>query len=597
MIMAVLRLTAQPNPGFICKLRILYKLGGKYSHPVCKFLRVSHSTHPDYDVTRTGSALPRTIYPILFRNWIPVVACIFFILFGLAFIPAAGIQNDEALFSSPIYSRLPHEFRIRPFHHDLPLMLLSYLGTLKTLLYTAVFALWKPTVWSVRVPTLLAGALSVWVFWKLLDRASGRFAAIAGCTLLACDSAYLLTTVFDWGPVALQHLLLLSGAVLVLAFAQDHSRIKLGCGFFLFGLGMWDKALFSWTLGGLLLATLTIFPRQAWSHFTRRNVLIAALSFATGALPLIIYNVRSPLQTFRGNARFSTEDLGRKAALARHTLDGSSLFGYLVAEDWTEQKKQPRTPIERASIDLRNLAGVRQHSIFFWALLISILLVPVWRKNWRVVSFGLIFLLVAWVQMAFTKDAGGGVHHVILLWPFPQFVVAVVLGELAARFRRGPVIAWTCLSILCVSNLLVVNQYFAQFVTDGAMPNWSDAITPLATAVQHAGDRDIYVMDWGMFDTLRMMGEGRFRLGVGSDAVEPAADPHYLKYILERPSPLFLSHTKETEVFTGVNERLRSKAAALGYRQKLLRTITDSNGRAVFEISEFSLVNPPRSSP
>jgi hypothetical protein len=119
----------------------------------------------------------------------------------------------------------------------------------------------------------------------------------------------------------------------------------------------------------------------------------------------------------------------------------------------------------------------------------------------------------------------------------------------------------------------------------------------LATAVQQAGDRDIYVMDWGMFDTLRMMGEGRFRLGVGSDAVEPAADPHYLKYILERPSPLFLSHTKETEVFTGVNERLRSKAAALGYRQKLLRTITDSNGRAVFEISEFSLVNPPRSSP
>ena len=34
-------------------------------------------------------------------------------------------------------------------------------------------------------------------------------AALIGCGLLATDAIYLLTSCFDWGPVALEHLLLL----------------------------------------------------------------------------------------------------------------------------------------------------------------------------------------------------------------------------------------------------------------------------------------------------------------------------------------------------------------------------------------------------
>ena len=67
---------------------------------------------------------------------------------------------------------------------------------------------------------LLAGVASVWLFFRLLDRIAGRRAAIIGCTLLAVDSTYLLTVCFDWGPVALQHLLLVAGLLLLVRFYQ-----------------------------------------------------------------------------------------------------------------------------------------------------------------------------------------------------------------------------------------------------------------------------------------------------------------------------------------------------------------------------------------
>ena len=43
-----------------------------------------------------------------------------------------------------------------------------------------------------RVPMLLAGAASVWLFYLLLRRIAGERAALIGCGLLAADSLYLL---------------------------------------------------------------------------------------------------------------------------------------------------------------------------------------------------------------------------------------------------------------------------------------------------------------------------------------------------------------------------------------------------------------------
>lgn len=538
--------------------------------------------------------LPRwSNYPTTFFKRLadvaPATAAALFALAGILFIPYAGIQNDEALFSAPLFAPFEREYRVRLFHHDVALMVMSYVGTLKTWLYGAVFAIWRPSAWSVRLPMILVGALSLWLFWRLLERAAGRGAALAGCALLATDAAYLLTTVFDWGPVALQHLLLIGGALFVLAAAQDRSPPKLALGFFLFGLGMWDKALFSWTLGGLVIASLAVYPRQVWRLVSWRWLSIAVVSFALGALPLIIYNVRNPLKTFAGNARFSAENFVGKAQLLRLTLEGGSLLGYIVNEDWTtENPKQPRTSIERASVWLHGITGEHRRGLMLWALGALLLLAPWWWKRRRPVLFGLVFLIVAWLQMALTKDAGGGVHHVILLWPFPQFVAAIALARIAERLKKGALLAALIVGVVCLSNLLVLNQYFYQFLRGGAPSTWTDALAPLSASLHDDADEDVFVMDWGMFDNLRMLHEGRLRLLWGSTFVHDPAGARTLKWMLEHPHPVFITHAPGAEIGEQTEPMLLEMAAALGYRPLPSDIIYDSNGRAVFRILRFT---------
>ena len=50
---------------------------------------------------------------------------------------------------------------------------------------------------------------------------------------------------------------------------------------------------------------------------------------------------------------------------------------------------------------------------------------------------------------------------------------------------------------------------------------------------------------------------------------------------------VFITHTPGYEFNTGASVRLRAAAEQFGYRRRLLATIGDSNGRAVFEIAEF----------
>src|ERR1700679_460734 len=91
------------------------------------------------------------------------VLCGTFVLLGFALIPYAGVQNDEALFSVPIYLLISkHLFKDWP-----PPMVLSYLGALKTWLYVPIFKILGVSVWSVRLPMVLVGSLTIWIFLKL----------------------------------------------------------------------------------------------------------------------------------------------------------------------------------------------------------------------------------------------------------------------------------------------------------------------------------------------------------------------------------------------------------------------------------------------
>jgi hypothetical protein len=174
-----------------------------------------------------------------------VLGILIFVLVALAFIPLAGIEDDEALLASGRYVHDGFALNIELFGHRIPVMLMSYVGALKSWVYAGIFLVWKPSAMSLRLPAILIGGITIWLFFQLLRRVAGNLAAAVGCILLSTDTIFLLTTCFDWGPVVLQHFLTVSSVLCLVRFHQEGKRRFLCAGFFFFGLGMWDKALFA----------------------------------------------------------------------------------------------------------------------------------------------------------------------------------------------------------------------------------------------------------------------------------------------------------------------------------------------------------------
>ncbi len=508
--------------------------------------------------------------------------CAFFFLAGLVLLPIPGVQNDEALFATPLYEPSYDYCTVNVLRHKVPLLIMSYLGTLKTWIYWLVFKIARPSVWSVRLPVLIMGVATVWLLWRICERLGGVRAAVIGTALLATDAIFLLTTVFDWGPVALQHLLLAGALALALRFHDTGSERALFGTFLVLGLALWDKALFLWILGGLVAAACVVLPRELWRAFRWRRLALAAAGFCLGAAPLIYHNLLSPGDTLRSNASLTLRDVGSKAVALRDNLDGRALLGYLAGETSLGKPRRPKTVLERVAVWASQTAGEPRRTVFPYLVAAAAILLPLARRTRRAALFFLVTFAVAWFLMAVTERAGASAHHVVLLWPLPHLLVALVAAEV---FRPAAAMA---VALACGSNLLVLNQYYTQMVRYGAPTVWSDSIQTLTNRLREIRADHIFMMDWGTIDNVRLLSRGRLPIHVGMDAVgkDPPddADRALFRRMVELPNSVFVSFVEPYEQVQGTNRRIGILAEQLGCVVNVVELVKDRNGRPVFRI-------------
>lgn len=526
---------------------------------------------------------------------LPILGCTLFAFAGLAFLPLLGIENDEALFANVFYEPRGGGYAYRLGHIHLPLMILSYLGTLKSWIYRPIYRVFGIGLATTRLPVIFCGAATIWLLYRLLHRIAGQRAGLIGCGLLATDSIYLLTSTFDWGPVVLQHALVLGGLVSLLLFWQDGKESALAWGFFLFGLALWDKALAVWILSGIALAASVTLWRKIAGRASKRRVAVAAMSLCVGALPLIFYNVHTRAGTFHGNARFDANDIPEKVRTLVDTFHGSGLLGYFSPEDWqTPQPHAPRSGLQTASANLASFTGHPHHSLQLYGFLLALLLIPLARGSaLRAIIFALVTMIVAWVQMAFTGGAGNGLHHTVLLWPLPQVVMAISFAAASRRLGRVGVPLFAAITaVLMLSGLLLVNEYYSRMVRNGGTISWTDAVFPLSDYMKSISTTAAYSLDWGFLDSLRMLTTNHVPVRVGEDSVNKPefteADRARLVQMVSDPGNVFITHPLGSEFYPGLAAKLVQFARSTGYRQIRMAVIRDSNGRASFEVFRFS---------
>jgi len=487
-------------------------------------------------------------------------------------------------------------------------MLLSYLGALKSWIYFPILTSIRPSYLTIRLPVLLLGTLTIWLFTWFLERAHGRKVAWVGGVLLATDTVYLLTTCFDWGPVALQHVLGLAGMALLLKFASTGKRSTLFWGFFWFGLALWDKALFIWLFSGLGVAAVAVFPRELWARCTPRNLGLAAAGLLVGALPLVAYNAASNFETFHSNSSFLLSQFPSRIHALRITWDGEILWDYMAHSPWVPgTPRAPKTALDHVSSEVHSLAGIRYHyhnemEPAFW---LALALAPVlWftsqsrgpegRRAPKTLLFCLIAFVIGWLQMAITKDAGLGAHHVVLLWPLPQWFLAVAFVEAAAwrplQWKHaGTVLLTTVVLFLAIDNLLLTNEYFYQLKTYGPSKSWNDAIFRLSEEAGHIQAEHLVVDDWGILTPLLVLHGNQLPVYFADQSfLAPEMTGDRRDWFIRRlAEDVWIGHTTDFLQWSDANERISRVAREVGFEKQMIETVPDRNGRPVFEIFRF----------
>ncbi|MBZ5624724.1 MAG: glycosyltransferase family 39 protein [Acidobacteriia bacterium] len=514
---------------------------------------------------------------------------------GFTLIPHIGIEGDEALFAAGIYQPRAELYTLHIGHSHVPIMLMSYLGALKSWIYRPIFNAFGAGPITLRAPMLLVGVASLWLFFLLVRRVAGEFAALIGCALLSVDSMYLVTVCFDWGPVALQHLLLVGGMLLLIRFYQQGGEPALFGGFFLLGLALWDKALAVWMLSGMGIAGILTLRRQILGTITLRRAAISAVAFVLGSMPLVVYNAGNHWATFRGTFHRDTSQIAGKALFLKNTAGGPGLFGWMTSTDWqTPAPHQPHGALETVSAGISALFGQPRHHLLLYGFALALLLTPWVRGNaLRVMAFSLITMAVAWVQMAITANTGASVHHTILLWPLPELVIAVSFASASRRLGRAGIPALgAVVAVMLVSGALVINEYYTNMVRYGGAWAWNNAIYMLSDYLKSAPANNIILMDWGIMEPLQLLSRGKLPLGMGdgpvSDPVPSPDDRELVKRMISEPANLFIAHRKGFEFFPGRGPKLAQLAEEFGYRREMVRIVSDDWGREFFEVYRFS---------
>lgn len=512
-----------------------------------------------------------------------------FVAAGMLFVPRLGIEADEAIIANGLYAHGSAWYSWKIGGFEIPVMLISYLGALKAWLYKIVFLFAPPRPVALRLPMLLFAAATLWPFFELLDRTLGRRAAWIGTLLLATDTSYLLMNTADYGPVTLQFVFKLAALVLLVRFHQNspiqtgvHPRRDLAYAFFLLGLGMWDKAVFAWVLLGLAIAALLVFPRDVRKHLSGPNIAVAALAMLAGALPLVIYNIARPLETLRSNVQAGPLELPHKTEILAQTMEGYVLFGFLTAVEPGPQPGESKHWYQSLSLAVSRTIGQPRRNAMLWAAVASVLsLFVFWKWLWRSparqpILFGLIACAVTWLPMLLTAGAGGGAHHVILLWPFHLLPIAAVI----ARIPLAPAALATAL--LCGSNVAVTNQYYAELIRNGPAARWTDAMDLLERYLEDSRAERIVAADWGFMETMNLLSEGRLPMVYADTGSDQAVDA-----LLRDPANVFVAHAPGIAYHPEERAALESLAAREQYQEEPLTTIHDRNGRPTFDVFRF----------
>ncbi|HKN93133.1 MAG TPA: glycosyltransferase family 39 protein [Thermoleophilaceae bacterium] len=481
--------------------------------------------------------------------------------------------------------------------HKLHVMTESYFGSVKSVAYAPVAAIFGTGVQAIRGFSIALAALALAAYCAF-SRRLFRDAAVAAVAvvLLAADPSFVFYARSDWPPFVFMLLTKTFGGWQLLRWWDTRDGRSLALGMFALGIGQWDKANFAWILAAAAVATVVAVGRPLFARLDRRVVITGVASFAAGCLPLIAYNVRSGFGTVS-----AVHEVAQRAGTASFPYDeprtpGGGLFAQIgqrldVLGRLLDGKEVGRT------------VGTPFHTFEFlpWIFAFAVFVVCVQLVTRRLESRqarAVVFLLILGAGTLLATAATSGAfhgHHVVLVYPVPHLILAFVLVQ-AARWiarsfsarRRMAAFAAAAVCLVAVPVAIAdvtTGRMLHTFDTAGGRGVWSDAIYPLTRYLEDAR-APVVTADWGFDQNVIALSSGRVPLSDDWYELEqgtPAPAKVLAKSVADSRT-LYLLHSPRETIDPAARRRFFAGMRQLHVQPTLVRTFNDRGGHPLFDV-------------
>ncbi len=522
-----------------------------------------------------------------------ILAAYFFLAGKQLHLP--GLHNDEAQEAGLPALQIASGAPISTFRdvgigaRRFPLMVQDYIGALHVYITIPFVATLGPSTISVRLPSLLIGAIILLLTFGFTSSAWGNSTGLLAAGLLALHPSFVF---WSRQGTLIASVTLAFAMALLWATAQwckhGSAHMALASGL-MAGAGVYSKILFLWILGGMAGAALllnlpwllqargSVWPRRP----TLTSILAAVAGFAIGVAPLLVFHALShgDALTLAGKM-FSTGTSGWGQLLGRLDHFGAVLtaknhFWYLGSS--------PGNPLWLWALILAALAILAQAMIG----------IPRSRRGLAL----LLVLALAILMTPFTPTpAGLFPHHLALFAPVWTTVIAIGAAGILQLVRgaRGHgkrqqggafisiALGLTALAGGDVATDLHMHQTLAKGGGEG--PH-SAAIYTLAQLLQSLHPTHTVALDWGIAPQVQYLTSERIApsevFGYNTTADNDFGER--LQPFFEQPGTIYVLHAPNETIFQRRAE-FALEATRRGYALQQVSTVPKRSGVSIFEL-------------
>jgi hypothetical protein len=560
-----------------------------------------HESLPGPAAAETGNTL--AAQP---RGWFAwwrvllVAALLAYAALALYHLRLPGLNYDEALDAIPAMQFLQgspvDSFATLPFAgRTWPLMTMPYVGVTTTYLLMPIFATLGVSVETLRLNGVLIGLFSLLLAWGFLRAYFDERVAAVGVALLAVNPSFVFwSRMGAWVALPLVPITILS-LWFLLRWYTGRGVYNLVLAALFLGLGVGTHISFVWFWIALGAAWLILSPwlsaeqgRRRWLWPWRRASpsvwLLSLLALLVGCGPLILYNLQglgtlhyaqaSQIQTEPGSA-------GTLERLQSWLFAGLGDFRTLLDGSWFGPM----------------LGGPHLNPLAVPAAGLALLVIVVltlrhsFRFSPRRVALAVIILVAVPLQSGLITGYQSA-HHLLILWPLPQALVAAALFGLfdalpvtrPALRRVAPAAVGLAAVCLIGADAWTTIRYHRTLAHTGGLGLFSDAIYKLADDLQQPGSPPAVAMDWGFRRSLQLLTLNRIEAPERFTYGDPSDDSFntYLQTQIKQGPFLYVFHVPETTAFPGHFRRFEQIACRQRQTPALWKRYDQRDGRPVY---------------